>query len=132
MLTVSLEREGGEALVLVTETNKSQFLPSPIQASQLSQAFGCENLPNAAPHPLLAGAWVLAVSPEVSFPSCRGECVCGVWELSRSKMLSALSSEKQPLPRSLCTDTEMSGGSAYVKRRKRAASMRASDHSVGC
>lgn len=41
-------------MALVSETKKSQLLPSPTQASQ---GLWCESLPYAAPHLLLAEAW---------------------------------------------------------------------------
>ena len=71
MLLPYLEGEQREAGGLgLLKTNRSQLLPSP---TQVSQGLWCESLPHAVPHPLPAEAWGLALTPEVSFPSCLGE-----------------------------------------------------------
>lgn len=55
----------------------------------------------------------------------------GTQQISDKMLTTPSSSEEQPLPRSLCRDTRCDG-SAYVKRKKRAASMMTSDPAVGC
>lgn len=73
---VSLEEEKGRPVALASETNKSRLLPCP---RRLPRASGVRAPPPPMQHPPLpAGAWGLAVSPEVSFPGGGGE---GAWVL---------------------------------------------------